>query len=36
MQNKKQPLELNLEQWIGLKLGKEYAKAVYGHPAYST
>ena len=25
-----------MEQWIGLKLGKEYIKAVYCHPAYLT
>ena len=23
-----------MEQWTALKLGKEYAKAVYCHPAY--
>ena len=28
-------LELEMEQWIGSKLGKEY-KAVYCHPAYLT
>ena len=28
MQGKKQQLELNMEQWTGLKLGKEYIKAV--------
>ena len=27
--------ELNMEQWTGSKLGKEYVKAVYHHPAYS-
>ena len=26
--------ELNLEQQTGSKLGKEYVKAVYCHPAY--
>ena len=26
--------ELNMEQQIGSKLGKEYVKAVYCHPAY--
>ena len=36
MQIKKQQLELNMEQWIGSKLGKEYIKAVYCHPAYLT
>ena len=30
---KKQQLELDMEQWTGSKLGKEY-KAVYCHPAY--
>ena len=29
MQVKKQQLELNMEQWTGSKLGKEYDKAVY-------
>ena len=33
MQVKKQQLELDMEQWTGSKLGKEYAKAVYCHPA---
>ena len=36
MQVKKQQLELDMEQHIGSKLGKEYVKAVYGHPAYLT
>ena len=36
MQGKKQQLELDMEQWTGLKLGKEYIKAVYCHPAYLT
>ena len=36
MQGKKQQLELNMEQWTGLKLGKEYIKAVHCHPAYLT
>ena len=31
-QVKKQPLELDMEQWTGSKLGKEYNKAVYCHP----
>ena len=35
MQVKKQQVEQDME-WIGLKLGKEYAKAVYCHPAYLT
>ena len=25
-----------MEQWTGSKLGKEYAKPVYCHPAYLT
>ena len=36
MQIKKQQLELDMEQWIGSKLGKEYNKAVYCQPAYLT
>ena len=36
MQVKNQPLESNMEQWTGSKLGKEYVKAVYCHPAYLT
>ena len=36
MQVKKQHLELDMEQWSGSKLGKEYIKAVYCHPAYLT
>jgi len=36
MQVKKQYLELDMEQWTGSKLGKEYVKAVYCHPAYFT
>ena len=35
MQVKKQQIELDVEQWAGSKLGKEY-KAVYCHPAYLT
>ena len=34
MQVKKQQLELDMEQETGSKLGKEYVKAIYGHPAY--
>ena len=34
MQNKKQQLELDMEQHTGSKLGKEYVKALYCHPAY--
>ena len=36
MQVKKQLLELDTEQWTGSKLGKEYVKAVYCHPANLT
>ena len=36
MQVKKQQLETDMEQQIGSKLGKEYIKAVYCHPAYLT
>ena len=36
MQDKKQQLELDLEQWTGSELGKEYLKAVFCHPAYLT
>ena len=36
MQVKKQQLELGMEQQTGSKLGKEYVKAVYCHPAYLT
>ena len=34
MQVRKQQLELDVEQQAGSKLGKEYVKAVYCHPAY--
>ena len=34
MQVKKQQLELDVEQKTGSKVGKEYVKAVYCHPAY--
>ena len=34
MQVKKQWLVPAMEQWAGSKLWKEYAKAVYFHPAY--
>ena len=34
MQVKKQQLGQDVEQWTGSKLGKEYIKAVYCHPAY--
>ena len=36
MQVKKQQLELDMKQKTGSKSGKEYIKAVYCHPAYST
>ena len=36
MQVKKQQLELDMEQQTGSKLGKEYVKAAYRHPAYLT
>ena len=36
MQVKKQQLELDFEQRTGSKLGEEYIKAVYCHPAYLT
>ena len=36
MQVKKQQLELGMEEQTGSKLGNEYIKAVYCHPAYST
>ena len=36
MQVKKQQLEMDMEQWTDSKLGKEYIKAVYCHPAYLT
>ena len=34
MQVKMQQLELDMKQWTGLKLGKEYIKVLYCHPAY--
>ena len=36
MQVKKQQLEPYMEQWADSKLGKEYIKAIYCHPAYLT
>ena len=36
IQVKKQQLEPDMEQWTGSKLGKEYVKAEYCHPAYLT
>ena len=35
-QVKKQQLEPDMEQQTASKLGKEYVKAVYCHPAYLT
>ena len=36
MQVKKQQLELDMEQQIGSKSGKEYVKAAYCHPGFLT
>ena len=36
MQVRKQQLEQDMEQQTDPKLGKEYIKAVYCHPAYLT
>ena len=36
MQVKKLQLDLDMEQLTGSKLGKDYIKAVYCHPAYLT
>ena len=36
MQVRKQPLELDMEQWTGSKLEKEFVKDVYCHSAYLT
>ena len=36
MQVKKQQLEPDMEQQTGFKLGEEYDKALYCHPAYLT
>ena len=36
MQVKKQQLEPDMEQQNGSKLGKDYVKAIYCHPAYLT
>jgi len=35
MQVKKQQLELDMEQQTGSNSGKEYVKAVYGHPTFN-
>ena len=36
MQVKQQLSELDMEQWTGSKLRKEYVKTVYCYPAYLT
>ena len=36
MQVRKQQLEVDIEQQIGSKSGKENVKAVYRHPVYLT
>ena len=36
MQVKKQQVEVDMEQQSGSKLGKEYVRAIYCHPAYLT
>ena len=36
MQVKKVQLEPDTEQWTGSKLGKEYVKSLYCHPACLT
>ena len=36
MHFKKQHLEWDMEQYTDSELGKEYVRAVYGHPAYLT
>ena len=36
MQVKKQQSELDMEQWTGSKLEKEYVKTIYCHPTYLT
>ena len=36
MSARKQQLEQDMEQQTASKLGKEYVKALYGHPAYLT
>ena len=36
MEVRKQQLEPSMEQWTVSKLGKEYTRAVYCHPAYLT
>ena len=34
VQGKKQQLKLDMEQWVGWKLGKEYINVIYCYPAY--
>ena len=34
--NRKQQLQLDMEQQTGSKMGKENVKAAYSHPAYLT
>ena len=34
IQVKKQQLEPDIEKWTGFKLGQEYVRTVYCHPAY--
>ena len=36
MQDKKQQLDPDMEQWTGSKLRKEYVKAIYCNSAYLT
>ena len=36
MQVKKKQLELDMKKQTGSKLGKEYVKVAYCHPAYLT
>ena len=36
LQVRKQQLEVDMEQWTASKLGQEYNKAIYFHPAYLT
>ena len=36
MQDRKQELELDMQQWACSKQAKEYVKAVYCHPTYLT
>ena len=36
MKVKKQQLQLDMKQWTGSKMGEQYVKAVYCHPAYLT